>query len=116
MNTKFQFNYTGSFPQPPEMPLRARLAWEHYFRGGPDWACSRTDEGCWIVTDKKNDLDHAQIFPDDEAFISWLDNHGREHLEADALTFLRTFVLIDELVDDDVVKAMKGVIDNDSNN
>ena len=61
-----------------------------------------TDEGC--------DLQAAQIFPDEESFISWLESVADDHLECDRLGFLRSFVSVPELVDARVAEAMLRVI------
>ena len=57
-----KINYEGTFPQAPDMPLRARLGWEYLFgTERPDWACVHTTDGMWIVTDEACDLDNARV-------------------------------------------------------
>lgn len=63
-----------------------------------------------IVTDEGCDLQYAQIFPDEESFISWLEAVVDDHLECDRLDFLKSFVSVPELVDARVAEAMLRVI------
>lgn len=105
-----KFDYEGTYPKPPEMHLRARLGWEYFFGNSPDWACTRTEDGAWILTDERCDLDHAFVHPDDDALIEWLDLVVREHLEDDMENFLENFVIVKELMNPEVAAVMKKII------
>ena len=105
-----KFDYEGTYPKPPEMHLRARLGWEYFFGNSPDWACTRTEDGAWILTDERCDLDHAFVHPDDDALIEWLDLVVREHLEDDPENFLENFVIVKELMNPEVAAVMKKII------
>ena len=105
-----KFDYEGTYPKPPEMHLRARLGWEYFFGNSPDWACTRTEDGAWILTDERCDLDHAFVHPDDDALIEWLDLVVREHLEDDMEGFLENFVTVKELMNPEVAAAMMEII------
>lgn len=103
-----KFEFTGTFPERPEMPLRARLAWEYFFGGkNPDWACVKTSSGCWIVTDEAHDLGSCDIYLTTEDFVSWLDRVAFDHLSEDADGFLENFVSVPGLLSEDVVKSIK---------
>ena len=108
-----KFDYEGTYPKPPEMHLRARLGWEYFFGNSPDWACTRTEDGAWILTDERCDLDHAFVHPDDDALIEWLDLVVREHLEDDPENFLENFVIVKELMNPEVAAVMKKIIMGD---
>ena len=103
--------FTASFPDPPEMSLKARLAWEYFFGsccGG--WACVRAVDGVWIITDEACDLDNAMIYPDDESFVSWLESVADDHISDDRVEWFRGFVRVPELVDNDVALAMEHLL------
>lgn len=108
-----RFEYQGTYPDAPEMNLRAKLGWEYFFGKRPDWACVKTCDGNWIVTDESCDLDEATIFPDDEEFVSWLDETAKEHLENDPVEFLRYFSTMPELLTEKAVAAMKEAVEED---
>lgn len=103
--------FTAAFPGPPEMSLKARLAWEYFFGsscGG--WACARTSDGVWIITDEACDLATASVYPDDDSFIVWLESVADDHLSDDRVGFLQNFVSPRELVDDEVARAMERLL------
>lgn len=109
-----KINYEGTFPQAPDMPLRARLGWEYLFgTERPDWACVHTTDGMWIVTDEACDLDNAMVYPDDDALVEWLDHVAKENLDDNSVEFLSCFVRIPALVTPEVASAMKKVIEAD---
>ena len=109
--------FSGTFPNPPEMGLRAQLGWEYFFgEDHPGWACVQTDDGAWIVTDENCDLDTAMLHPDDETFIEWLEDVVTEHLEADPVAFLSTFTSIPGLITPAVAEAMVQAIKSDVHN
>ena len=110
-----KFSFEGTFPNAPEMPLRAKLGWEYFFESNhPDWGCVHTADGMWIVTDEACDLDNAMIYPNDESFIEWLDSVATENLNDSPVEFLSCFVHIRELVTQEVASAMKKVIEDGS--
>ena len=47
---------------PPNLSLKARLAWKYFFENG--WAVVHTGDGSYIVTDEALELENATIFPD----------------------------------------------------
>ena len=103
--------FTASFPDPPEMSLKARLTWEYFFGkccGG--WACARTSDGVWIITDEACDLATASVYPDDDSFIGWLESVADDHLSDDRVGFLQNIVSLRELVDDEVARAMEHLL------
>lgn len=103
--------FTASFPDPPQMSLKARLAWEYFFGsccGG--WAVARTSDGIWLITDEACDLDNAMIYPDDESFVSWLESVADDHISDDRVEWFRGFVRVPELVDNDVALAMEHLL------
>lgn len=104
--------FTASMATPPEnMSLKARLAWEYFFGaacGG--WACVRTEDGAWIVTDEGCNLDTASIYPDDDSFIAWLEAVAEDHIGDDCIEWFRSFVAVPELVDNDVAVAMERIV------
>jgi len=103
--------FTASFPDPPEMSLKARLTWEYFFgKSCGGWACARTSDGVWITTDEACDLDNARIYPDDESFVSWLESVADDHIDDDRVEWFRNFTKIPELVDNDVALAMERLL------
>ena len=93
------------------MPLKARLAWEYFFGaacGG--WACVRTADGAIVVTDEACDLEQASIYPDDDSFTAWLEAVAEDHIEDDRVEWFRQFVVVKELVDNDVAVAMEKIV------
>ena len=80
-----------------------RLGWEYLFgTEHPDWACVHTTDGMWIVTDEACDLDNAMVYPDDDAFVEWLDNVAKENLDDNSVEFLSCFVRIPALITPEV--------------
>ena len=103
--------FIASFPDPPEMSLKAQLAWEYLFGascGG--WAVANTEDGCWIVADERCALESANIYPDDDSFICWLEAVTQQHLEDDHIRFLGCFCSIKELISDEVARAMEQLL------
>ena len=104
--------FTASMATPPEnMSLKARLAWEYFFGaacGG--WACVRTADGAIVVTDESCNLDTASIYPDDDSFIAWLEAVAEDHITNDRVEWFRSFVVVKELVDNDVAVAMEKIV------
>ena len=89
---------------PPNLSLRAKLAWKYFFEAG--WAVVHTGDNCWITVDEGMDLTTASIFPDEDAFISWLETVCTEHLNDDPVWFLACFVSIPELVTESVAREI----------
>ena len=100
--------FSASVPSPPKgLSLKAKLAWEYFFGSSCGcWCCARTSDCSWIITDEAANLDAAMVYPDDDAFIDWLEATADEHLTEDPVGFLRCFVLIPEIIDDFVAEAM----------
>lgn len=90
--------------KPNNLSLRARLAWSYFFENG--WACIHTADDAWIVTDESCDLERSMVFPDEEAFVSWLEETCSSHLADDPVAFLQTFCSIPELIMPSVAEAM----------
>lgn len=85
--------FTGTMAAMAEgMSLKARLSWKYFFDGW--WAVVRTGDGCYIVTDEGMELTTATIFPDEDAFISWLEAVATEHLKDDRIGFLSCFCTV----------------------
>ena len=102
-------------PTPPEnMSLKARLAYIYFFGDGKSnfggWACARTGEGVWVVSDEACELDWASIYPDDDSFVAWLEAVADDHISDDRVEWFRGFVSVPELVDDDVGKLMEKIV------
>lgn len=102
-----KFDFDGTMPEQPELNIRAQMGWEYFFGNRSDWACVHTDNGMWILTDESCNLDHALIYPDDEALEEWLDAVAREHLNDAPEQFLAQFVTIKGLMTPEVARAMK---------
>lgn len=101
--------FTGTqAPQPANLSLKARLAWKYFFDSG--WAVVRTESGVYICTDEGMDLSTATVFPDEDAFISWLEAVATEHFEDDRIGFLQTFTSMPELITDTVAREMEKLI------
>ena len=105
-----KFDFEGSYPKMPVMTLRERLGWEYFFGPHPTWACIRTGDGVWIVTDEACDLDNAIVYPDDDAFTAWLDQTAKENLEEDPVGFFSQFVKVEGLVTEETAQAMKEAV------
>ena len=104
--------FTGTMAEKPEgMSLKAQLGWKYFFEGG--WAVTKAGEVV-IVSDEGCDLQYAQVFPDEESFISWLESVVDDHLDSDRLEFLRSFVSVPELVNARVAEEMMSVINPDA--
>lgn len=100
--------FTGTqAPQPPNLSLKARLAWKYFFDGG--WAVVKAG-GCYICTDEGMNLTTATVFPDEDALISWLEAVATEHLEDDRISFLSCFCTVKELITDTVAREMEKLI------
>ena len=93
--------------RPKNMSLKAQLGWKYFFEGG--WAVTTAGD-IWIFTDEGCDLQYAQVFPDEESFVVWLETVTDDHLECDRLDFLRSFVSVPELVNERVAEQMERVI------
>jgi len=106
--------FTAKTPTPPSMSLKARLAYIYFFGDGRlndgGWAVAKTADGCWIVTDESCNLDTASIYPDDESFVSWLEAVAEDHITNDRVEWFRQFVVVKELVDNDVALAMEKIV------
>ena len=101
-----------SVPTPPSnMSLKARLAYAYLFYEDSDWHCVRTTTDHWIVV-IGNNLNDAEICPDEESFIAWLEQIAEENLEDDPKEFISALfvshgVRIDDLIDDEVAEAIR---------
>ena len=99
-------------PTPPSnMSLKARLAYAYLFYEDSDWHCVRTTTDHWIVV-IGNNLNDAEICPDEESFIAWLEQIAEENLEDDPKEFISALfvshgVRIDDLIDDEVAEAIR---------
>lgn len=96
------FTATQAAP-PPNLSLRAKLSWHYFFENG--WAVVKTQDGAIICTDESLDLSTATVFPDEDAFVSWLETVCSEHLNEDPVGFLACFVSIPEMITDTVANA-----------
>ena len=101
-----------SVPTPPSnMSLKARLAYAYLFYEDSDWHCVKTTTDHWIIV-IGNNLNDAEICPDDESFIAWLEQIAEENLEDDPKEFISALfvshgVRIDDLIDDEVAEAIR---------
>ena len=101
-----------SVPTPPSnMSLKARLAYAYLFYEDSDWHCVRTTTDHRIVV-IGNNLNDAEICPDEESFIAWLEQIAEENLEDDPKEFISALfvshgVRIDDLIDDEVAEAIR---------
>ena len=99
-------------PTPPSnMSLKARLAYAYLFYEDSDWHCVKTTTDHWIVV-IGNNLNDAEICPDEESFIAWLEQIAEENLEDDPKEFISALfvshgVRIDDLIDDEVAEAIR---------
>ena len=101
--------FTGTMATPPpNLSLKARLAWEYFFNGR--WAVVRVESGEFICTDEGMDPATATVFPDEDIFISWLEAVANEHLEENRISFLQNFTSIPELITDTVAREMEKLI------
>ena len=105
------FTATMATPR-PNISLKARLAWKYFFEAG--WAVVKTADNCYICTDESLDLSTATIFPDEDAFVSWLETVCTEYLNDDPVGFLACFVRIPELITEPVAAVIKLVIEKSS--
>lgn len=84
--------FTATMADPPtKLSFRAKLSWEYYFGSVGGWAVVKTGDGCYIVTDKALELENASIYPDEDAFISWLEAVCDDHMDDDRIGFLSLF-------------------------
>lgn len=98
--------FTAILADPPShMSLKARLAWKYFFDG--EWAVVRMESGEFICTDEGMDLNTATVFPDEDAFVEWLEAVATEHLESDRIGFLSLFCSIPELITDTVAREIE---------
>ena len=101
-----------SVPTPPSnMSLKARLAYAYLFYEDSDWHCVKTTTDHWIIV-IGNNLNDAEICPDDESFIAWLEQIAEENLEDDPKEFISALfvshgVRIDDVIDDEVAEAIR---------
>ena len=101
-----------SVPTPPSnMSLKARLAYAYLFYEDSDWHCVKTTTDHWIIV-IGNNLNDAEICPDEESFIAWLEQIAEENLEDDPKDFISALLVsrgvrIDDLIDDEVAGAIK---------
>lgn len=101
-----------SVPTPPSnMSLKARLAYAYLFYEDSDWHCVKTTTDHWIIV-IGNNLNDAEICPDEESFIAWLEQIAEENLEDDPKEFISALfvshgVRIDDLIDDEVAEAIR---------
>ncbi len=99
-------------PTPPSnMSLKARLAYAYLFYEDSDWHCVKTTTDHWIIV-IGNNLNDAEICPDEESFIAWLEQIAEENLEDDPKEFISALfvshgVRIDDLIDDEVAEAIR---------
>ena len=99
-------------PTPPSnMSLKARLAYAYLFYEDSDWHCVKTTTDHWIIV-IGNNLNDAEICPDEESFIAWLEQIAEENLEDDPKEFISALfvshgVRIHDLIDDEVAEAIK---------
>ena len=91
------------------MSLSARLAWKYFFENG--WSIIRTENGMYIVMDEACDLETAQIHPDKESLVSWLEGTTARIMEDDPEDFLRNFVSVPELASEPFVKVLKDMLE-----
>ena len=70
----------------------------------------KTEDGAYITTDEALNLDTATVFPDEDAFASWLEATASAHLEDDPVSFLRLFCSIPELITENVAMEMAKII------
>ena len=102
--------YTGKQALPPEdMSLSARLAWKYFFENG--WSIIRTENGMYIVMDEACDLETAQMHPDEESLISWLEDTTSRIMDDDPEDFLRNFVTVPELASEPFVEVLKEMLE-----
>lgn len=79
----------NSAEKPEGMSVKAQMAWDYFFDHG--WACIKTGGDQFVVVDESFDLTNAELFPDEEALIEWLEAVADEHMEDcdAAIDFLR---------------------------
>ena len=105
---------------PAEMPdglsLKAQMGWEYYF-GQEGCVCfsfsdGTINDGPWLVLGKNRDLNTAEVYIDDDAFLDFLKTNVDEKLEEEgAQKFFSRFVTVPDLVTEEVAQAMRQVID-----
>lgn len=98
-------SFTASPASKPEnLTLKASLGWHYFFENG--WAVVKTADGAYIVADEAMELSSATVFPDEEELLSWLESVVDDHLSDDPISFLRSFVTVDGLIDEFIAEAM----------
>ena len=55
-------------------------------------------------------LENASIYPDDDSFTAWLEAVATDHIEDDRVEWFRQFVVVKELVNDEVGKLMEKIV------
>ena len=100
--------FKGTLPERPDnISLKAILAWEYFFEDKPGtWAVVRTAGGHWIITDETMELETAQVLPDDESFVEWLEDVADDHLKNMPDEFLGLFITAPELLMDEETKKI----------
>ena len=101
---------------PANMSLKARLAYAYLFYEDSDWHCVKTTTDHWIIV-IGNNLNDAEICPDEESFIAWLEQIAEENLEDDPKEFISALfvshgVRIDDLIDDEVAESIGDGVGN----
>ena len=59
-------------PMPKNMTPNAQIAWYYFLAQG--WFYFLTEDGHYVLVDENYDLDDANVFPDDESFIRYMDS------------------------------------------
>lgn len=101
--------------KPEDMSLKAQIAWDYFGFGTGGWCCTQTQDGAVIVTDEAGVLDESGLaFPDDVAFLDWLEETADEHLADDSADFLDASGWAKKpLLWHDVIAAIKNRIEDD---
>ena len=50
------------------------------------------------------------VFPDEDAFVSWLEETASSHLESDPVAFLQNFVSVRDLITPFIAEAIKETV------
>lgn len=83
-----QLTFTANpMPRPANMSAKAALAWD-YFEFGRTWLAVEAANGEIIVTDEAADLNGAQIFPDADSFLEWLEAGSDDQLSGNPKDYL----------------------------
>ena len=104
--------FKGTLPERPDnISLKAILAWEYFFEDKPGtWAVVRTYDGAWIITDETMELEVAQVLPDDESFVEWLEDVADDHLKNMPDEFLGLFITAPELLMDETFRLLNLIL------